>query len=97
KVRAALLQLGETIFNTRRMFGADKDQVDPVHHLVGSALVWGGLPEKDAPISRSRRFGMTAAPSTSSPLKTCPSMASGQSPSTTPRATFSQTNTIHIL
>jgi hypothetical protein len=47
KVRAALLQLGETISDTSRMFGA-KDQVDPVRHLVGTALLWGGNPEKDA-------------------------------------------------
>ena len=47
KVHAALLRLGETISDTRRMFGAT-DQVDPVRHLVGTALVWGGLPEKDA-------------------------------------------------
>jgi len=30
------------------MFGAAEDEVDPVRHLVGTALVWGGLPEKDA-------------------------------------------------
>ena len=62
KVRAALLQLGETISDTRRMFGANKDQVDPVRHLVGSALVWGGLPEKDAlylPVTPARNDGAT--------------------------------------
>ena len=48
KVRTALLQLGETISDTRRMFGGNVDQVDPVGHLIGSALVWGGLPAKDA-------------------------------------------------
>src|SRR5258706_15766397 len=48
KVNTALLQLGETISDTRRMFGAKEDQVDPVRHLIGTALVWGGLPEKDA-------------------------------------------------
>src|SRR5262249_56240 len=59
KVRAALLQLGETICDTRRMFGANKNQVDPVRHLVGTALVWGGLPEKDAlylPVTPARRL-----------------------------------------
>jgi hypothetical protein len=63
KVRAALLQLGETISDTRHMFGANKDQVDPVRHLVGSALVWGGLPEKDAlylPVTPARNDGVTA-------------------------------------
>jgi hypothetical protein len=62
KVHAALLQLGETISDTRRMFGAAKDKVDPVRHLVGSALVWGGLPEKDAlylPITPARNDGAT--------------------------------------
>lgn len=62
KVHAALLQLGETISYTRRMFGANNDQVDPVRHLVGTALVWGGLPEKDAlylPITPARNDGTT--------------------------------------
>jgi hypothetical protein len=62
KVRAALLQLGETICDTRRMFGANKNQVDPVRHLVGTALVWGGLPEKDAlylPVTPARNDGTT--------------------------------------
>ena len=62
KVRSALLQLGETISDTRRMFGAARDQVDPVRHLVGTALVWGGLPEKDAlylPVTPARNDGAT--------------------------------------
>ena len=62
KVRAALLQLGETISDTRGMYGAKEDQVDPVRHLVGSALLWGGLPEKDAlylPVTAPRNDGST--------------------------------------
>jgi hypothetical protein len=62
KVRAALLQLGETISDTKRMFDANKNQVDPVRHLVGTALVWGGLPEKDAlylPVTPARNDGTT--------------------------------------
>jgi hypothetical protein len=62
KVRAALLQLGETVSDTRRMFGATRDQVDPVRHLVGTALVWGSLPEKDAlylPVTPARNDGAT--------------------------------------
>jgi hypothetical protein len=47
QVRDALLVLGATIPDTRRMFGRKQD-VDPVRHLVGSALAWGGCPEKDA-------------------------------------------------
>ena len=62
KVRAALLQLGETISDTRHMFGAKEDRVDPVRHLIGTALVWGGLPEKDAlylPVTPARNNGST--------------------------------------
>ncbi len=62
KVHTALLQLGETISDTRRMFGAKEDQVDPVRHLVGTALVWGGLPEKDGlylPVTPDRNDGTT--------------------------------------
>ena len=33
--------------DSKRMFGT-KDQVDPVRHLIGSAMAWGGNPEKDA-------------------------------------------------
>jgi hypothetical protein len=62
KVRAALLQLGKTVSDTKRMFGANKNQVDLVRHLVGTALVWGGLPEKDAlylPVTPARNDGTT--------------------------------------
>jgi hypothetical protein len=47
KVRDALLVLGTTIPDTKRMFGT-RTEVDPVRHLIGSAMLWGGLPEKDA-------------------------------------------------
>ncbi|GKQ53307.1 DUF1254 domain-containing protein [Bradyrhizobium sp. Ce-3] len=62
KVKAALLQLGTTVSDTRRMFGADAHQVDPVKHLIGSAMLWGGNPEKDAlylPITPTRNDGTT--------------------------------------
>ena len=62
KVHMALLQLGETISDTRRMFGAKEDHVNPVRHLIGTALVWGGLPEKDAlylPVTPARNDGTT--------------------------------------
>lgn len=61
-IRAALQQLGTTITDTRRMFGAGPDQVDPVRHLIGTALLWGGNPEKDGlylPITPSRNDGAT--------------------------------------
>src|SRR6516164_9232298 len=62
KVKAALLQLGNTISDTRRMFGANEHQVDPVKHLIGSAMLWGGNPEKAAlylPITPARNDGKT--------------------------------------
>ena len=62
KVQAALLQLGTTITDSRRMFGANESQVDPVKHLIGSAMLWGGNPEKDAlylPITPARNDGST--------------------------------------
>ena len=62
KVRAALLQLGTTVSDTRGMFGASEDQVDPVKHLIGSAMLWGGNPEKDGlylPTTPARNDGST--------------------------------------
>ena len=47
KVRLALSMLGATIPDSHRTFGR-KDEVDPVRHLVGAAIGWGGNPEKDA-------------------------------------------------
>jgi hypothetical protein len=47
RVRDALMVLGATVPDTKRMFGT-KDQVDPVRRLIGAASVWGGNPEKDA-------------------------------------------------
>jgi hypothetical protein len=47
KVRDALLALAETVPDTKRMFGT-RDEVDPVRHLIGTAMGWGGNPEKDA-------------------------------------------------
>ncbi|OWJ64080.1 DUF1254 domain-containing protein [Inquilinus limosus] len=61
-IRAALQQLGTTVADTRRMFGAGPDQVDPVRHLIGTALLWGGNPEKDGlylPITPARNDGST--------------------------------------
>lgn len=61
-VQSAPLQLGTTISDTRRMFGASENEVDPVKHLIGSAMLWGGFPEKDAlylPITPARNDGST--------------------------------------
>ncbi len=47
KVREALLALGTTLPDMRRAFGG-RSEVDPVRHLIGAAMAWGGNPEKDA-------------------------------------------------
>jgi hypothetical protein len=47
KIRDALLILGETLPDSKQMFGT-KAEVDPVRHLIGTAMAWGGNPEKDA-------------------------------------------------
>lgn len=47
KIHDALLVIAETIPDSRRMFGA-RDAVDPVRHLIGTAMAWGGNPEHDA-------------------------------------------------
>lgn len=46
-VHSALLALGSTLQGATRMFGR-ADAVDPVHHLIGTAVGWGGLPESEA-------------------------------------------------
>jgi hypothetical protein len=46
-VRDALLVLATTVPDSRRMFGARGD-VDPVRHLIGTAMGWGGNPEREA-------------------------------------------------
>jgi hypothetical protein len=61
KVRDALLLLNETLTDTRRMFGS-QSEVDPVRHLIGTAMGWGGNPEKDAfylPVTPARNDGKT--------------------------------------
>jgi hypothetical protein len=47
KVRDALLVLGSTMPDFKHAFGP-KDQVDPIRHLIGTALGWGGNPDRDA-------------------------------------------------
>lgn len=55
KVRDALLALAETIPDTKRMFGP-RTRVDPLRHLIGTAMGFGGNPEKEA-------FYLTVTPS----------------------------------
>jgi len=47
KVRDVLLVLGSTIPDFKGAFGA-KGQVDPIRHMIGTALGWGGNPDKEA-------------------------------------------------
>lgn len=47
KVRDALLVLGTTVPDFKGAFGT-KAEVNPVRHLLGAAMGWGGNPDKDA-------------------------------------------------
>jgi len=47
QVRNALLELGRTMTSIERAFGR-KEDVDPIRHLVGTAVGWGGLPDAEA-------------------------------------------------
>lgn len=47
KVNDALLELAQTIPDTRGMFGTEAD-TDPVRHLIGAAAAWGGNSETEA-------------------------------------------------
>lgn len=47
RIHHALLEMGTTVPDTRRMFGR-RNEVDPLRHLIGCALGWGGNPEHDA-------------------------------------------------
>ena len=73
-----------------RMFGT-RTEVDPVRHLIGTAIGWGGNPSQDAMYvsvirrAERRQDGLSARASA-----TCPSTDSGRSASTTRRATSSR-------
>ena len=45
--RKAVLELARHVGGFDHAFGA-KDDVDPVHHLLGTAAGWGGLPDREA-------------------------------------------------
>ncbi|EJT01961.1 DUF1254 domain-containing protein [Rhizobium sp. CCGE 510] len=47
KVRDALKVLGSTLSDSTRMFGS-RNEVDPVRHLIGAAVGWGGNPSSAA-------------------------------------------------
>jgi hypothetical protein len=46
-VRRAVLDLGKFVDGGGRSFGRRED-VDPIRHLIGTAIGWGGLPEREA-------------------------------------------------
>jgi hypothetical protein len=93
KVRDALLTLASTLPDSDRGFGT-KEQVDPVRRLILSASAWGGNPDREAKYLNVNPT--TARPFTGSPSRaTSPSMASGRSPSMTPRAASRRTRRSH--
>ena len=47
ETRDGLLQLARGLDSFGGMFGT-RDHVDPVHHLIGTAAGWGGLPSTEA-------------------------------------------------
>jgi hypothetical protein len=47
KMRDALQVLGASLPDLRKAFGS-RFHVDPVRHLIGSAIAWGGNPDRDA-------------------------------------------------
>jgi hypothetical protein len=47
RTRKALLSLASDMASFESSFGR-KEDVDPVHHLIGSAAGWGGLPDAEA-------------------------------------------------
>lgn len=47
KVRDALVTLGATLPDARRMFGT-RETADPVRRLIGAATAWGGNPDSEA-------------------------------------------------
>ncbi len=46
-MRDALLVLGSTMTDFKKALGT-KEEVDPARHLIGTALGWGGNPDRDA-------------------------------------------------
>ncbi len=47
KLRDAVKVLASTLSDTKLCFG-DKNEVDPIAHMLGAAYGWGGNPQKDA-------------------------------------------------
>ncbi|PMU08619.1 MULTISPECIES: DUF1214 domain-containing protein [unclassified Pseudomonas] len=47
RTRAILLKLAALLPDTKGMFGS-RSEVQPVRHLIGAAMAWGGNPSRDA-------------------------------------------------
>lgn len=47
RTRKALLELASLLPDAKRMFGS-KSEIEPVRHLIGTAMGWGGNPDADA-------------------------------------------------
>jgi hypothetical protein len=76
-VRNALVALGRTVHDSRGMFGS-RAQVDPIRHLIGTAMHWGGNPEAEATyliVTPRMNDGTTVHRS----RQMCPSTGSGRS------------------
>jgi len=59
KVRDALLVLNTTLPDLRRAYGT-RTQVDRIRHMIGTAIAWGGNPDKDVveiPVKPSNNDG----------------------------------------
>lgn len=84
-VFAVISLAAATVPDTKRMFGSP-DQVDPVRHLIGTAMGWGGNNEHDAYyllVYPDHDDGTTVHRVT---VKTSPSTGSGRSPCSTKTA-----------
>jgi hypothetical protein len=71
-------------------FGA-RGEVDPISHLIGTAIGWAAIRVRRRSIAASTRKRTTARPCTRSPSRMCRSTASGRSACTTRRAFSSET------
>jgi hypothetical protein len=94
RIRNALIVVGETMNDTRDTYGT-VDAVNPIKHLLGTAIAWGGMPETDC-FSGERPSRTTVKHHTPSPSTMFPSTGSGRSPSTTAIGISSRTSTTHI-
>lgn len=58
RTRQALAALAGDLADFSGMFGR-REEVNPVHHLIGTAVGWGGLPSREAVSTRNCPWGAT--------------------------------------